>query len=462
MKSKFKTLLGTVLSLILVLTSIGFSFAEDEVKAPEKKYHLDIGVVSVIYQNGKWDMGRVYGQTLKVNPKLSFNEDVKVTRILTLDEAENEGILWNKLTSHNIVSTLKGEDTKRKYEWNFDPSASASITNAKMIKAEGKNISYSVDVLLKEKDKVVNMMELYEHDCKKNGEKFASEVYKYWGGEEGLKAENMTMYNTVQSIRKGKVPSGIFYLIFVPTIIEYEVAAPDEKDEINIVPEEIENPYGSCSDKISWTETESHTYTVRKTRSDGSSYSVTRTCNHKYTYEAKLATMASLKSEKPNGGATLLKSGYGFSIILNNSITVKQISDSGSCGKSRTKAYKQTVRPPALAEVRTNWTVKNAKLNQVQPKTVALEKSSEEGLKSSFITAQNPVSHHKNRQIYTDVALKGTAKKPVKHKITAYTYGGGVGSKPFCKSVALEFTINGNMYEDDATTDRTYNSTNKK
>ena len=318
MKSKFKTLIGAVLSLILVFTSIGFSFAEDEAKVPEKKYHLDIGVVSVIYQNGKWDMGRVYGQTLKVNPKLSFNEDVKVTRILTLDEAEKEGILWNKLTSHNIVSTLKGEDTKGKYEWNFDPSASASITNAKMIKAEGKNISYSVDVLLKEKDKVVNMMELYEHDCKKNGEEFASKVYKYWGGEEGLKAENMTMYNTVQSIRKGKVPSGIFYLIFVPTIIEYEAAVPDEKDEINIVPEEIENPYGSCSDKITWTETESHTYTVRKTRSDGSSYSVTRTCNHKYTYEAKLATMASLKSEKPNGGATLLKSGYGFSIILNN------------------------------------------------------------------------------------------------------------------------------------------------
>ena len=107
-------------------------------------------------------------------------------------------------------------------------------------------------------------------------------------------------------------------MIFLPTIIEYEAAAPDEKDEINIVPEEIENPYGSCSDKITWTETESHTYTVRKTRSDGSSYSVTRTCNHKYTYEAKLATMASLKSERPNGGATLLKSGYGFSIILNN------------------------------------------------------------------------------------------------------------------------------------------------
>ena len=395
MKSKFKTLLGAILSLILVLTSVGFSFAENEVK-PITKYHLDIGVISVINIYGKWDMGREYGKNLIVNPKLSFNKDVKVKRVLPIEQAESEGILWGKLTSHNIVSSLEGQDTKEKYENNFKPSSSASITNVKVTKAEGKTVAYSMNVLLKEKEKVVDMMKLYTDEYKSNGEEFAKEIYRFWGGEAGLKAENATMYNTVQNIRNGKVPKGEFYLIFAPMIIEYEDAEDKPEDEseddgVPLAPPTVTvDGVSKCADKITWTETQSHKYKSGKT---------SKTCNHTYKYEATLVSVGSLKSEKQNGGATLLKSGYGFSVVLNNSITVKQTANSGSCGQSKTKAYTATVKVPNAAEVRTNWTVKNEKLRTTQGKIVALEKSSESGLKSSFITAQNKVSHHKNRQI---------------------------------------------------------------
>ncbi len=395
MKSKFKTLLGAILSLILVLTSVGFSFAENEVK-PITKYHLDIGVISVINMDGKWDQGRVYGKNLIVNPKLSFNKDVKVKRVLPIEQAESEGILWGKLTSHNIVSSLEGQDTKEKYENNFEPSSSASITNVKVTKAEGKTVAYSMNVLLKEKEKAVDMMVLYEEDCKKNGEEFAKKAYRFWGGEAGLKAENATMYNTVQNIRNGKIPEGQFYLIFVPMLIEYEEKAEDvpevpEEDGVPLAPPTVTvDGVSKCADKITWTETQSHKYKSGKT---------SKTCNHTYKYEATLVSVGSLKSEKQNGGATLLKSGYGFSVVLNNSISVKQISNNGACGESKTKAYTANVRVPKSAEVRTSWIVKNTKLNTVQGKTIALEKASEEALKSSFITAKNSVRHEKNRQI---------------------------------------------------------------
>jgi hypothetical protein len=138
---------------------------------------------------------------------------------------------------------------------------------------------------------------------------------------------------------------------------------------------------------------------------------------------------------------------------MNSVVTVKQVNDNGSCGDHKTKAYSKTVTPPTAAEVRTDWTVKNPEKKVTQGTTIPLVKGSGSGLTVNFVTKPNPVSNYNKPQIYTDVTMKGTKQKPVKHTITVYASGGGVNGVPFCKSISLSFTINGDMYEDDFTVD---------
>lgn len=227
-------------------------------------------------------------------------------------------------------------------------------------------------------------------------------------------------------------------------------------------------PSGNCTDTITWTETKSHTYSVPTGHKsscykevDGEKVKVCnvsqhysrRTCNHSYTYKAVLTASGTLTAAKPNGNSTTFKSGYGFSVTMTNNVSVAQTGNSGSCGSSLSKAHSASVQAPLSAEVRTSWTVKHREQKVSQPKNISLERATNTGKKTTFICAVNPISQYSERLIFTDVALKGTKKSPVKHTIKLYSYGGGVDGREFCINVPLTFTINGDMYEDDWTVD---------
>jgi hypothetical protein len=57
----------------------------------------------------------------------------------------------------------------------------------------------------------------------------------------------------------------------------------------------------------------------------------------------------------------------------------------------------------------------------------------------------------RSKLIFTDVALAGTAQRPQEHRFIISIAGGGVNGIPFCKEITERITINGVMYEDDAT-----------
>ncbi|WP_324823112.1 hypothetical protein [Sinanaerobacter sp. ZZT-01] len=198
-----------------------------------------------------------------------------------------------------------------------------------------------------------------------------------------------------------------------------------------------------CSSVIKWSETKAHTYYCSGCLMGGGCPG--HTCRHVYTYQTALKTNAIVSPDE-------LKSGYGFEVIVNNSISTGQISNKGVCGKSRTKVNEKKPIPPAAAEVKTGWFVKNRLGTQF--KTIQLKKSSSTATTSKFTCAKNRISEIKERKIYTNVDLKGTVKKPVAHPISIVISGGGVNGIPFCKTIPKTITINGNMYEDDFTVDR--------
>lgn len=225
------------------------------------------------------------------------------------------------------------------------------------------------------------------------------------------------------------------YLYFVPYVIEWDtVPPPPEVPEIippqppQVIPPK--DTTGSCQKVIRWSETKSHSYKIDKH---------TYTCNHVYTYETVLTAKATLDP-------STLKSGYGFGVKVTYNIATRQVSNDGVCGQDKKKSNSKRPAPPTRAEVRVPWTSKN-RLG-TQPKVIQLQKSG-----NTFICAPNPISETKMRKIYTDVALSGTGKKPVKHDVTIVISGGGVNGVEFCQTLKVPITINGDMYEDDFTVD---------
>lgn len=532
-----------VISYLLVAALIVTSFAgipffnkeshvyADEQSAIPTRYHLDIGVYVVSKTEGKWTNGIEYGSVQPYNANLNFASNVKVSRVMSLAQAKNEGInIWKeKYFTHNMPSK-RNETSQETYFRLYKRYITSSITNYNLISNKEKNVQFSADVkintqsgtnynlteqyedrvektqtvqkivvkdnktataiknLIAEKnslyksvskissagatDKQMKAYERYQQVLKqlnalkvkpnyitvdkiiesyKLDEKgFIDEVYKFWGGPEGLKAVNGDMYSMMQNMEKGNIDlSDEYYLVFIPTVIEYQATETELVEQVT----PPQDTTGACSDVITWSEVRSHKYYCSgcKTRTDGSKYCPGHTCNHVYTYQAKLKSSAVLKAAKPNGNNKTFKSGYGFMVDVSNVIEVKQISNSGACGKSKIKANNKKVVPPLSAEVRTNWSVKNKEKKTIQGTTITMTKASAAAAISQFVTAANPVSNYNKSLIYTDVALKGTRKNPDNHTITVYTYGGGVNGVQFCKSIPLTFTINGNMYEDDWT-----------
>jgi hypothetical protein len=105
--------------------------------------------------------------------------------------------------------------------------------------------------------------------------------------------------------------------------------------------------------------------------------------------------------------------------------------------------------PPDKAQVRLGWTVTNRR--GTQPATVDLNRLSLTATQSRFEPRQNPISEIGSKLIFTDAALAGTRQSPRTHQIIISVTGGGVNGIPFCADIRDSITINGNMYEDDAT-----------
>jgi hypothetical protein len=224
---------------------------------------------------------------------------------------------------------------------------------------------------------------------------------------------------------------------------------------------------GCNTDTLQWSESVLHLYKCGDSKCD-----VDHPCWHVYTYQVKLTTTQSLAAKYPNGNNLTFKSGYGFSILASTAISQSQISNSGVCGTSRNRPN-STVKPipPETAVVTTTWTVTNKDKtpNVTQPKNINLARISATTTASAFECASNPLSNFNNKLIYTDVALAGTKNKPVTHNINLDFGGGGLRhpgtsgitstvrinalNSPWCKTVVLPFTINGDMYEDFKTMD---------
>lgn len=211
--------------------------------------------------------------------------------------------------------------------------------------------------------------------------------------------------------------------------------------QASIVP--VPSGSASCSDTITWTETDSHSVSYEYWCDNHEEYHTSSyTCYHTFTYETKLSTSYNISPKT-------LKSGYGFAVDVSNSISTRMVSNSGCGSWGNSRSNSNTPSPPDKAQVKLGWTVKN-KLG-TQQSVVDLKLLSRTASVSKFEPNQNPISELKSKLIYTDVALAGTKTSPKMHKIIISIAGGGVNGIPFCKEITDNITINGVMYEDDAT-----------
>ena len=189
----------------------------------------------------------------------------------------------------------------------------------------------------------------------------------------------------------------------------------------------------SCSDTITWTETGYHMVYF-----NWFSYP----CYHTFTYETKLTAEHDILPKT-------LKSGYGFAVTVNNSVSTRLVGNQGcgAWGAGRANTLIPTL--PDKAQVKLGWGTSN-RLG-TQPSTVDLNLVYRTATQSRFECGPNLISEIKAKLIYTDVALAGTRQSPKQHQILINITGGGVNGIPFCKEITDRITINGNMYEDDAT-----------
>lgn len=217
---------------------------------------------------------------------------------------------------------------------------------------------------------------------------------------------------------------------------------PINEEEEGTKPNEISD----CkADSITWTEKEQHTYSYTL---NGLTY--TGTCTHTYKYKVSI-TDVDVKLTPDT-----LKSGYGFEPYVKVKISsprcISKKKSSSRCGKSLgNRTPKATVTPPTDAEVHLGYTVKNSL--GTQGRVVKLSKDKTDSTSSEFSMGINPISVLDTKEIFTDIWLAGTKENPVKHYVTVKLYGGGVNGKAWCTTAKDSFTINGDMYEDDGTTD---------
>ncbi len=193
-------------------------------------------------------------------------------------------------------------------------------------------------------------------------------------------------------------------------------------------------PDGECIGVIEWTETDSHKVEDGYYSNGRKKY---RVCTHTFKYKAVLDATSTIEPET-------LKSGYGFGVNVDCSLSSELVSNSGGCtswGANRSST--SVVENPTRATVYIPWTMTN-KLG-TQDTAVSMEANGT----LKFILPRSNISHTGERKIYTPVELAGTEESPVSHSFEIYINGGGVGNVEFCKKLNGTITINGVMYDDD-------------
>ena len=261
-------------------------------------------------------------------------------------------------------------------------------------------------------------------------------------------------------------------------------------------------PVSNCSNAtITWSETESHTYTVpvtiyrtvtdtvtgsgsappaiRPYNSGGYSGALSRisytvsggrytadysgtvsgtfnetySCNHVYDYKAEL-TADPVKFLYNDRAVHHMKSGYGFYLEAVTRISSGQTGSNGVCGTSRNRAHSQTVKPPTEVIYCAPATARPQTVtNRLGTQPVRVQLISNGGSPvTTYTTPANPISETRLRRIYTDPNWADRI-----HYFDMIYQGGGVAGKPWCYTRNGSFAnnqyvdIKGNMYEDDYT-----------
>lgn len=209
----------------------------------------------------------------------------------------------------------------------------------------------------------------------------------------------------------------------------------DDDDDIIIPDVDITViPDGECIGQIEWTETESHRVIIGY---DDDGDPIYRICPHIFTYRAILGAAAVITPGT-------FKSGYGFEVNLDCSLSHSLISNNGDCNSwGLGRAATSRINAPDRATIYLPWTVRNSL--GTQGNMISMQQNG--NLK--FILPESPISTIRARKIYTPVELAGSETNPVSHSFDIYINGGGVGNVEFCKKLTGTITINGVMYDDD-------------
>lgn len=156
-----KRITSIFLVFALLITSIGIS-KKNEVYSAETtsklKYHLDMGVYVVANVGGKWTNNVGYGSPQPYTANLTFNNSIKVKRVISINQAQEEGIdIWNiDICSNNIPNQDgKYKSVKDAYDAIYIDHISPSITNIQIGTGEGANIKYSYNAVLRAKMRIM-------------------------------------------------------------------------------------------------------------------------------------------------------------------------------------------------------------------------------------------------------------------------------------------------------------------
>jgi hypothetical protein len=209
-------------------------------------------------------------------------------------------------------------------------------------------------------------------------------------------------------------------------------------------------PDSAGGDRITWTEEDGHDVTYDIFDDNGNRTTARYRCVHHFTYRAIVTPSLTLSP-------STLKSGYGFAVDAGGSLSTSLTQQGGGCDNWRPNRSNSIIAStPDQAQIRVGWTVTMRMKNntiKTQARNINLDRVSRTAALVTYQAPQSPVSETGERRIYTDVALAGTKTSPRNHNVTLWLGGGGIPSRNlwFDMTLTRQITINGVMYEDDAT-----------
>ena len=192
---------------------------------------------------------------------------------------------------------------------------------------------------------------------------FKALIYSFWGGEANMKTGDAGLrgiYNSIEQTASLNIqgrPTD-HYLVFFPTVIAYHEKTPEipTKGAITLPGIVTSN---TCLNHVEWQEVEHHTYYCSgcKTKTvivayteegvpitEEREYCPGHPCTHTYYYSLDIDLSGTIKADKPNGGPSTFKSGYGFNLTAYDKTTtadIKLLRSSGTysgCNKNSKKS----------------------------------------------------------------------------------------------------------------------------